>query len=565
MHGLSTLDSVYKDKGESYLNKILNGRVLITIDVKGSYIGTKRTGDDLVFYKKDGVITKIDRILTKLYEPYIAKLESQKSNIIECLGDGDTLCMEFVGSDMFMTHIIDSVGNTRFWPDELESTSASTSIPMIPVIFNGTLDDAQKKCITEFAYTNSAELLSKFKTKSFTDVMLSTLNSEYEGNIDSLVMHFSDGEPIAVKILNPVMYSLTTSAPKAQKPTDYMYLILMDIISFIEEYTAKQLSDMAKSSGVDPQEYYVNLVNAVFKEFISKHGYSYIDVYIDKPQFLKKDEFSLNTEAISDPEILALISMCPNYAEIYKIMLNSLRKKRKNSNGIFNKDIVMLFNSTVDKIRDAISEPVVTEGKFMSFMEYFGRSEEEPVNEATYSSTGNLMKVNILVDWFQPINNSHIESAKIMKSKNGLPCVFVVLYDSVKSSRFPIRHKTIKKCADLIMSHNPGLIVDCIFVSTSSIMSIFNILSPKYMPVICGVCKQMSKDYAMQMERIRKKKIFYNIDKNMRVMDMPTGINNRDMLNAILAGDYQRFKEFAPSEINSMFFNIQQDIRSANI
>ena len=147
-------------------------------------------------------------------------------------------------------------------------------------------------------------------------------------------------------------------------------------MNFIESYDLKTINSW-KIVGKDFQERYIKFINRVFRDFINKFGYKYDGIELNKPDFLDSQEFDINMEMINDPYVLDLIKESETNKEIYKILINFFRKKRKKSkSSFFDEKLTTQLNLLVEKIKKILFKEKVFEGFFPTFNEYVGESGE---------------------------------------------------------------------------------------------------------------------------------------------------------------------------------------------
>ena len=438
MAGINTIFGVYEQKGDAFLKNLLNNHVIINRQLNGSYFGMSLTEDrNIKFYKKGGEITLIDRILMKYYNRAMSQMESLSAEVLDSIPANYLFGMEYVnsqdveeglmpGSCLTLSYIqvIDPVGDNRYIHDRkiLDRWSEKLGIAKPPILFSGVLDEAQKSKILDFVYTPYDEQVAKFKSTSFTTHILNILRASIdEGQtIDEIVFRFypeqgNDDNIVLAKIIDPVFAELVKNNESQPKkiPNDYLYLVIIDLMNFIEMYSLKDLmasTDKTRSF----EENYVALVDKIYVDFINKFKYKYLDIQFTLPDFMQRPEFNINTSMIRSDAVRELIEVCPAFSEIYKILLNFFRKKKSKPSGLFNTNLVLQFNRLVDKIRKVVIGTDISESYFPSFYQFTGNISEEldhmhslTVNQR-YEKYKKSQKVNIIVDYFQPLTHDHI-------------------------------------------------------------------------------------------------------------------------------------------------------------
>ena len=234
-----------------------------------------------------------------------------------------------------------------------------------------------------------------------------------------------------------------------------MWLIVIDLMNHIESYNNRDLTSI-KFISKKPEERYVEFVNKVYKDFIKQYGMKYRGLDLNIPDFLKKEEFDINHDLVGDTEVIELTKQDPTYKEIYRVLLNIFRKKRKRvSANFFTKELMAQLNSQIDKINNLTHGESLYESNFPSFKEFIGEegstlysSVEEYETKAPHRIKSK--KANIIVGRFQPIHNGHLKSAEQLKQKNGLPVVFVVVKGDKPNKKSPISKQMIMEVMDKV-------------------------------------------------------------------------------------------------------------------
>lgn len=582
MAGINSLYEIYKQKGDEFIKNVLGGFMIITEQVGGSYFAAKYNASENKFdyYKKNARISYIDRILTKFFEKPISHFEAVPAEIKSTIPDGYTFGMQFISKDeerptLYLTHIQTSDSNVKIHEQEVLTEWASKlDLTDTTILFTGHLQTEDQEKVLDFIYTPYRELLKKFKTQSFTEYIMDILHiskSDYR-NINSIVFRFYDENrkesAILAKLVDPVIQEMSKANDPQEKesPHDYLYLIVIDLMNFIESLNNKELQSIIKKE-LEFDANYINLMNEIFLRFMDKYQYKYLDIKLELPEFLSKPEFALNLELIDNEKVKTILGIHPTFTEIYKILLNFFRRQRKNAVGIFTPNMLLHFNSIVKKINNIVTIHRLYEGELPSFSEYTGNILEvfNPIPgdniKDQYRSYKQLQKVNIIVDAFQPITLDHIQAAALMKSKNKYPTVFLVVHDNLKTDRHPFKYVTIKKMIDLARSEYNDLIVDFKFIFNANIENIVNALYPYYQPMLLGTTKSMMYDYILQLDYAKKKSIKYNLHPDFKVTEIQVQ-NSVNALEYIRNNDYKSFRDVMPQSLHSDFINYQYELKS---
>ena len=142
-----------------------------------------------------------------------------------------------------------------------------------------------------------------------------------------------------------------------------------------------------------------------------------------------------------------------------------------------------------------------------------------------------------------------------MYNKNGLPCVFVSVMPKSINSLFT--EKSVNIMLKKVQQEYSNIIKDVKIVSDSSIKSILKSIAPTYEPMLWGSGSSKIKDYALQLEYIKKKNVPLRISDELRLVEIPSYYKSKDVISAIDNLDFNKFKEMVPNSIASEFFNLQ--------
>lgn len=599
MAGIKHLKDVRIKKGDDFLDNLINNFVIINESIDGTFFGVKKDKetDSFKYFKSSGEITYVDRMLMKFYNPAIAyfqNLSEEKRNRIpsnfyfgfEYVSRRDSKSMKLSRSPknnlvLSYIHRLDENGKpveTLQTKDDLDRWAYYLEVEAPPIIFEGKLDDEQKNSVLEFAYSSSEELIDKFKTTSFTKYIISILNSKRDessisGEIESIVFRFYDENDenakehsFLAKIVDPLFQEKVENNKPAvdRKSNDYIWLIIIDLMNHIEMYSEDSLRKLCEAEN-DYDSKYIKLMNSIYKDFISKYSNKYAGLELDTPEYLKRPEFEVDYNMISDEKVNTYIKSNETFKEIYRILINFFRKVRKrSSSSFFGKDLLDQLNITVKKIKRIVMGDSLYEGLFPSFGEYIGEDGSDEVyvgEQETFKNRkkGNKTeKVNIIVGKFQPVHNGHIKAAEKLKDKNGLPTVFVCI---MKSNReYPISERSARILLEKVQQSHSELIRDIKVVNRDSIKDVLKEINPEYSPVLWGSADRQIKDYVLQLEYINKKNIPIRISKEFKLVEIPKFQSSSKVLTSISAGDYSSFKEMVPKSISSEFFNLQKEI-----
>ncbi len=591
MAGINTLLSIYEQKGDKFLKGLLNNHVIIDRQLNGSFFGMSVPQDGgMRFYKKGGEITLVDRILMKYYDRAITQMEAISPDVKASIPGNLLFGMEYFNTPevdeginpknclvLSYIQVLDPVNGQHRYVHEketLDKWAAKLGVDSPPILFSGTLNEDQKAAILDLVYTPGDQLLSKFKAKSFTSHILEILGAKLaEGeSIDEVVFRFyqapgDDSDVVLAKVIDPVFAEIVRNAEPQQKkvPNDYLYLIILDLMNFIETYSIKDLMSVTDKSRTF-EENYVALVDKIYVDFIDKFKYKYLDVSLQLPDFMQRKEFDVNVDMIRSDKVRELVGVCDTFKEIYKILLNFFRKKRNKPIGMFNSNAVLQFNRLVDKIKNIVIGTNVSESYFPSFYEFTGSISEEfdymssLTVKQRYEKYKKAQKVNVIVDYFQPVTNDVLNAARLMQGKNRLPVVLVLITPHGKNPKHPFQAKTIRRLLQLLRAEYGELFIDVVEISANNVDSVISALHPTYQPILWGACKNRMNDYLLQMDFAKNKRITYNISRDFKLIELPINVNSQRVIDLIRDEKYQAYKDYTPKSVHSEFFNLRSEV-----
>lgn len=602
MPGLSHLRDVYDKRGKDFLEGLLNKTVIVNEKMDGAFFGAQKNekSGDFRFFKRNAEITYIDRVLSRYYEPAIRHFESLGSDVIEQIPGNYHFGMEWFTSPKAQSiaydrvpknglilsyiHVLDDSGEVEQTVQDKETLDAWADLLDIerpPIVFQGKLSPDQRKKIQEFIYAPFEELVDRFKTTSFTRYIMSVLNPEMEStflrdtldkDIEGLVFRFYDPEAseeesvFLAKLVDPVFQERAKGKAQERiqkKSDDYIWIIAIDLMNFIERYSISELRDV-ELKGSTYEQRYISLVNKIYLDFIAEFGQKYADLDIQIPEFLAREEFGVNFDLIKNQGVTKSIESNPNFKEIYRILLNVFRKKKiRVSSTLFTKQMKANLNSQIDKISKVIMGDTVFENYFPTFSEFVG-TDSEPGYFETFAKVPEqdrkVKRVNLMVSDFQPIHTGHVRAAKKLFESNGFPCLFVCVHNGSTSKMKPISQPTLAACLGKIAAENPEFIAGHRMINDDDVRSLLTAAKPEFEPAVISGTKSRVRDIAMQMELAKKRSRDLNFKKDLKLIELPTNLTKNEIMDSIRNGDYEKFKSNAPVEIHSEFFNLNRDV-----
>lgn len=599
MAGLSHLKDILEKRGSDFINNLLNNQVIINEKMDGAFFGIKKdtTTNKIRFFKRNSEFTYVDRVLSKFFEKAVSYFEKNNDRFLKEIPPNYFFGMEYFSNKkpqsisydkipknnliLSYINILDETGNivrTIQTKEELNKWADILGIEQPPIIFQGKLSDEQKKKINEFIHTPFNELLETFKTISFTRYIISILNPNLEKtflnesldkDIEGVVFRFYSNDtkedPIFVaKLIDPAFQEFAKKRiinQNANKSDDYVWIIVIDLMNFIEQYSLSELRNI-KLNGNSYEERYISLINELYLKFIKEFGQKYRDLDIQVPDFLQKEEFSVNLKLLKNKNVESMIESNSNFKEIYRIFLNMFRKKKIRVNSsFFTKEMKVNLNDQISKISKIIMGDSVYESYFPTFNEFVGE-DRDPGYFETFKELENrkTKPVNLIISDFQPIHIGHIKSAESLFDENGLPCLLVLVHNGRITKMKPFKKETIVNGLQKLQSTHPSFITGYVAVPNGEVESLLKTMKPDYEPNIIAATNSRIRDIALQLELAKKRSRNLNFKNNVRLMEMPQAAIKDIIMDTIRNNDYSTFKSAAPSEIHSDFINMTNDV-----
>ena len=393
MAGLAFMYEEYK-KDPDRIEKLLSGDIEIVEKLSAArFFVQVNNGRELNFFKrKDAQITKIDRTLSKYYEKAINHFETLPYEKLEMCPDGWRFGMEYLCSSQPVTIMYDRLPLNNLVltdiqvrdprdrtleiitdKDTLSKWAEILEVEKPPIVFDGKLNDSQRRKLLDFLNAPYSTLIDRFKTENFTFFILtllnpslksSFLNNDLSKDIDGLVFKFGGKE--VFRVSNPDMMSKKQNK-REEKPSDIYNLTMVILQEFITGLDFKKIKLKEKTF----EERYIEFICKVYNIFMQSHYYmdnfsSGVD--FELPKFLTREESEVNFDFVGDEDTRGYLRLSNTNRELFKIMLASMRSHKKRASGFFSKELIYHHNMLVDKIADYINSNL--KESFFSFDEF---------------------------------------------------------------------------------------------------------------------------------------------------------------------------------------------------
>ena len=438
---MKELTQIYKDAGQQLIEDLFKDYLVVSEKLSGSSFSFKKNGEGITFYKggNQKPINLIDRTIMVYYEKPINFIKSVTSKNLSSIPENWKFCFQYFvntnpgiitydrlpKNNLVLTHIkvmtpagkvtkvIEDPRVIRDWANALGVT------PLLP-LFKGYLTEDQKKKIKEFLETPKEDHAEIFSTNSFAEYLLrilnpniqsTTLQNDLKKPIESIVFKFYKSgtkQVIAAKLIDPYTINLMKEKEPIdmrKAPADINEIILLDLLAFIEERGIKKHEILGDAEDTR----YIELVSNIFNDYVTKRGKDIAMIDIEKADFAKGKEFDLNVELIPSQRTKDILNSNPKLKDLFKIILGSLKKKRKNTGNIMTPSVIEDFNKMVDKVTDVIQTK--DDGKFKTFDDYL---KIKSTNESLLPNAEELLIEDKVLDY-----NNFINLGKVIVEEKG--------------------------------------------------------------------------------------------------------------------------------------------------
>jgi hypothetical protein len=400
MAEILSLREVFQKEGLQFINRLFDEFVIISEKLNATRFCVERITDgSLVFYKKDGIIGKTDRILSKLYEHPIQYFESLPKDVIDKLLVGyrygfryfhdlqpAMISYDKIPINGLVLTDIRCLKDDKFIDDLsiLNSIADLLRVESPPILWYGKLDGVQKTRLLEYLRTPEDQLKRKFKTESFTKYIISILNpriknsvlkDDLEKPIDSVIFKFlvDDGkESVFAKAIDPIIKQINRSIEAEREPQDLYGIILSDIVEFIKINGIGKYTLSEKNT----EDRYLEFICSVYNDYMKKMSYRYEGIEINPLSFAKAPQFEMNSGLISNLETRDLLSQSTINKHIFKIMMSSFKKPKKKPTGTVTQFLIDDVIDLASKIKNKIEQKEIKESGFPTFEEFFSKKIE---------------------------------------------------------------------------------------------------------------------------------------------------------------------------------------------
>lgn len=373
MAKLITINGLNDDE---LLSGLLADEIIVYEDIQGSKIWVNWNGKEFTIRPKslsNEPINMVDLAMQNYYNPVINYFNSLDERVKGLLNKRWSFCFEYfpdsqpanieydrVPKNQLVLSFINKSGKYEFNIDELDEYARLLDVDMLPIIFQGKLNETMKEAIKYFINTSEKDLEFIFGEKSFAYFFYKILNpsiknsflmngEEFQHNVEKLIIRTSTDD-MSFELLNPLY-----SRMGQDNDTDFVEiytLILINFLNFCQSVNIKQV----KLKGEKKDECYIYLISKLYNIYVGEVKEDLLNFDFIVPEFFDKEKFKINTELISNKLTKEYIEEDSKLEYIFKVILGSLNKKKRKPIGIFTENTVKLFNKFVEEIDIHISQ-----------------------------------------------------------------------------------------------------------------------------------------------------------------------------------------------------------------
>ena len=395
---MSKLVTLNGSNDQELLSSIFDNEIVVFEDIQGSKIWVNWDGKEFTIKPKSigsESINLIDLAMQNYYNPAIKFFESLDIRVKSLLNRKWWFCFEYfpdnqpanieysrVPKNNLVLTALNKSGKYDFSIEELDEYARLFDVDMLPIVFQGKLNERMIEAIKYFINTSEDDLEYIFGEKSFAFFFYKILNpssqnsflmdeEDYQNNLEKLIVRTIKGD-LSFEILNPLYKRISDN--NSTEFVEIYTLILVNFLNFCQSFNLDEI----KLKGSKRDEIYIYLISKLFNVYISEVKQDLLDFDFTVPEFFDKEKFKINTELISNKLTKDYIKESDKLEYIFKVILGSFSKKRKKPIGIFTDNTVILFNvfvtdinNYIEKYMNKIHEVELTRAGLLDFGDFF--------------------------------------------------------------------------------------------------------------------------------------------------------------------------------------------------
>lgn len=361
---------------EQFINLIKDQKIEVYEDVQATRIFVSYKNDQWEIRPKrwnESALNLKDLAVQKYYKWCYAYLLSLPAQSVDLLHPNWQFVFEYFPDDQPANIKYDQLPKHgliltaiykygKYWTEdrnELNVFSQLFDVELLPLIYSGQLDQSQLDRINQFLNTSSEDLEFFFKEQTFAQFFYNLLNpqlehsylkTDWQSNLEKIVIKVSGTSEITLQLLNP-MYQSQDFKNVGQYSDVYSILLL----NFIQWLQTVKISEV-EASGTNRDQVYINFISKLFNAYISKNGQKVKDFEFSIPLFFDKEKFKVNLDLIQNKSTTIWISQHPKFEYLFKIIFNALESERKKEIGVINQTVLGYMNQLIKQIHLKIED-----------------------------------------------------------------------------------------------------------------------------------------------------------------------------------------------------------------
>jgi hypothetical protein len=596
--GLNTIADLIQKRGSDYLEKLLEGELVISEKLDTFRIQFEKKDGELIFFKKDNSpITLIERTLDDTWEQALIEIPTLigKTKLPEGIRYGVAytpverpLRIPYTNLPKYiLTDITKRDGDKiieTYDYDEVKHWAGILCMGRPPVLFEGELNEDQKNLITDYG-TGKYE----GEYESFSELITKTLKSSYskENIIEGIVI--KNGKNIAQVVSYEFELLNEAYKKKTNSSRDFYDVVMLSLIDFMDSYKLPKLTTENKD------EMYIEIVNDIFNKYCKKER---IDENFD-PKYLTPPSFGtsgkLNKKFIKNEETIKNLEKDEIYEAFYRVILSSFKKYKK-PYGLLTEHVIDKFNNYVGVINNAIHEEINIVEYVNEYIDYM--SNTRPINEARSENVSvralkrrqpndidNMRvvasvqsaflpreammsqgkeRVAIYLTSYKPFTNSQRTNIEQIRSQWNVPVILAAVSKDreLKGSEFHLSDGVVRGQMRSLSNFNKEVIPSYMMLNSWSLKEIFQFCRPHYEPLIIFTDKGKKAELALQL--------FYEEEVMGGTLNVLPEFNigemeNKDALPALRMiedGNGSGFMEITPGSVHNFYDQIINEYRT---
>ena len=402
---------------DNVISLLQNKELIIYEEIQGAQIFVRWIGNKFEIKSKrinNEPLNFVDLATQKFYNYAYQYLHTLPEYVTNLLSKSWWFCFEYFPdlqpanieykklpkNNLILTCIVKGT-RYKYNYSEIKEYAKLFNVDPLPVIFKGKLNDKQLEIINLFLHTSKNDLNFVFGEKNFAYFIYSILNpnlnnsflmSNFNDNLEKIIIRINGNDDTSFEIFNPYYQKM-----ELNNKTEYLETYSLILLNFLEFL---QLVDFNKIPLIEitKDELYIEFISVIFNEYINNIKKDIESWNIAIPEFFTEDKFKINIYLLKNTKTVDLLKSNTKIEYIFKLILGSFNKKKKNPFGIFNMDTLRHFNDCVDKISNKLDdilkinrEYYLSNNDLLNFKDYFNVNFNTDSEENIYPDVSKLM------------------------------------------------------------------------------------------------------------------------------------------------------------------------------